>query len=55
MNAPARRTGRHGAQIQDDEILIFDNLMDSKTILLTGNTSTMYALGFLDLLEDGPS
>ena len=29
--------------------------MDSKTVLLTGNTSTMYAVGFLDLLKDGPT
>ncbi len=37
------------------KICIWDNLMDSKTILLTGNTSTMYAVGFLDLLKDGPT
>lgn len=36
------------------KIGIWDNLMDSKTILLTGNTSTMYAVGFLDLAKDGP-
>ena len=37
------------------KICIWDNLMDSKTLLLTGNTSTMYAVGFLDLLKDGPT
>ncbi len=37
-----------------NEICIWDSLMDSKTILLTGNTSTMYAVGFLDLAKDGP-
>ena len=37
-----------------NKICIWDSLMDSKTILLTGNTSTMYAVGFLDLLKDGP-
>lgn len=37
-----------------NEICIWDNLMDSKTLLLTGNTSTMYAYGFLDLAKDGP-
>ena len=36
------------------KICIWDNLMDSKSLLLTGNTSTMYAVGFLDLLKDGP-
>ena len=38
-----------------NKIAIWDNLMDSKTILLTGNTSTMYAVGFLDLAKDGPT
>ena len=38
-----------------NKICIWDNLMDSKTILLTGNTSTMYAVGFLDLFKDGPT
>ena len=37
------------------KIAIWDNLMDSKTILLTGNTSTMYAVGFLNLAKDGPT
>mgnify|MGYP000491219860 FL=1 len=37
------------------KICIWDNLMDSTTLLLTGNTSTMYAVGFLDLLKDGPT
>jgi hypothetical protein len=38
-----------------NKIAIWDNLMDSKTLLLTGNTSTMYAVGFLDLDKDGPT
>lgn len=38
-----------------NKIAIWDNLMDSKTLLLTGNTSTMYAVGFLDLGKDGPT
>jgi hypothetical protein len=29
--------------------------MDSKSLFLTGNTSTMYAVGFLDLKKDGPT
>ena len=37
------------------KIAIWDNLMDSKSLLLTGNTSTMYAVGFLDLAKDGPT
>lgn len=38
-----------------NKICIWDNLMDSKSLLLTGNTSTMYAVGFMDLLKDGPT
>ena len=38
-----------------NQICIFDELMDSKSLVLTGNTSTMYALGFLDLKKDGPT
>jgi hypothetical protein len=37
------------------KIAIWDILMDSKTLLLTGNTSTMYAVGFLALDKDGPT
>jgi hypothetical protein len=38
-----------------NKICIWDSLMDSKSHVLTGNTSTMYAVGFLDLLKDGPT
>ena len=38
-----------------NQICIFDTLMDSTSLVLTGNTSTMYALGFLDLEKDGPT
>ena len=38
-----------------NKICIWDSLMDSKSLLLTGNTSTMYAVGFLDLDRDGPT
>jgi len=41
--------------VASNQICIWDTLMDSKTILLTGNTSTMYAVGFLDLAKDGPT
>ncbi len=37
------------------KICIWDTLMDSTTVLLTGNTSTMYAVGFLELDKDGPT
>jgi len=54
MNALREGQAAMGAD-SSNKIVIYDNLMDSKTILLTGNTSTMYALGFLDLLKDGPT
>jgi len=38
-----------------NKVCIFDTLMDSKSLVLTGNTSTMYAIGFLDLKNDGPT
>ena len=38
-----------------NKICIWNKLMDSTTLLLTGNTSTMYAVGFLDLDTDGPT
>ncbi|MHC4743211.1 MAG: DUF1254 domain-containing protein, partial [Planctomycetota bacterium] len=36
-----------------NQIPICDKLMDSKPLFLTGNTSTVYALPFLDLKKDG--
>jgi len=38
-----------------NEILLFDGLMDSKSLFLTGNTDTIYAIGLLDLERDGPT
>ena len=38
-----------------NQVPIFDNLMDSKPIFLTGNTSTVYAVPFLNLKKDGPT
>ena len=37
------------------QIIIWENLMDAKTILLTANTETVYALGHLNLKDDGPT
>jgi hypothetical protein len=38
-----------------NQVVIFDQLMDSKPLFLTGNTDTVYATVFLDLQEDGPT
>ncbi|MCJ8293032.1 MAG: DUF1254 domain-containing protein [Colwellia sp.] len=36
-----------------NEVLVFDNLMDSSPLFLTGNTDTVYACAMLDLEKDG--
>ncbi len=38
-----------------NQVIIFDELMDSNPLFLTGNTSTVYASTFLDLKNDGPT
>ena len=37
-----------------NQVVITENLMDSKPLFLTANTSTLYATPFLDLKETGP-
>lgn len=41
--------------VECHQVLIFDRLMDSNSLYLTGNTSTMYVLPNLDLKRDGPT
>ncbi len=38
-----------------NQALIFDRLMDSNPLYLTGNTDTVYCMMFLDLEKDGPT
>ena len=38
---------------KSNEVLVFDNLMDSNPLFLTGNTDTVYACAMLDLEKDG--
>jgi hypothetical protein len=38
-----------------NQVLIFDQLMDSNPLFLTGNTDTVYVSVFLDLKKDGPT
>ena len=50
------REGNRGIGVKkSNQIAIFDKLMDSKSLYLTANTSTMYAWSFLDLNADGPT
>lgn len=37
------------------KVVIFDKLMDSAPLFLTGNTDTVYAVSFLNLRNDGPT
>ncbi len=56
MSMATLREGQASAGADaSNKICIFDTLMDSTSLVLTGNTSTMYALGFLDLKNDGPT
>jgi len=41
--------------VEANEVMIFDNLMDPKSLFLTGNSSTVYAIPDLDLKRDGPT
>ena len=40
---------------KSNQCIIFDQLLDSAPLLLTGNTDTVYLMGFLDLQNDGPT
>lgn len=55
-NFEAGRAG-HIALGQDkaNQAIIFDGLMDSKSLFLTGNAGTVYFTTFLDLERDGPT
>ena len=49
----AIRKGYLDQGIEDNRILIFSELMDSRSVFLTANADTIYFWGFLDL-SDGP-
>jgi len=40
---------------ETNHVMITDTLLDSEGLFLTGNTDTVYASAFLNLLEDGPT
>jgi hypothetical protein len=46
---------RSQGAVECHQVLLFDKLMDSKSLYLTGNTSTMYVIPNLDLERDGPT
>ena len=41
--------------VEAHQVVIFDKLMDSKSLFLTANTSTLYVFPDLDLKRDGPT
>ena len=51
--AAAKRAHIGIGQKKSNHIVIFDQLMDSNSLFLTGNTDTVYITTFLDLKKEG--
>jgi hypothetical protein len=49
----AVRNGLLSVGVKDNEVIVFSRLMDSKSLFLTANADTVYAIGVLDL-SNGP-
>ncbi len=49
VNLAARHGGIAAAGVEDDEVLVFSELVDARSLILTANADTVYAMGFLDL------
>lgn len=50
------RKGLDGAGAQGaNKVAVFEGLMDSQTLVVTANTSTLYAYTYTDLAKDGPT
>jgi hypothetical protein len=47
------RKGLQSAGVKDNGVIVFSDLMDSKSLFLTANADTVYAIGVLDLTK-GP-
>jgi hypothetical protein len=47
------RKGLQSVGVKDNEVIVFSDLMDSKSLFLTANADTIYAIGVLDLTK-GP-
>ena len=44
-----------GKTQQPQKVAVWENLLDAKTLMLTGNSEVVYAFTFLDLHRDGPT
>ncbi len=53
VNFQAIHKGLLDAGVKDNEVILFSELMDAKTVMLVANSDTVYDFGFLDLTE-GP-
>lgn len=40
---------------KSNQVALFEDLLNANALFLTGNTSTVYSVSFLDLKEDGPT
>ncbi len=49
----ALRKGMEGIGVKENEVLVFSELMDAKSLFLTANADTIYVMGYLDLSK-GP-
>ncbi len=49
----SRRGIRDFGAKRSNQVVIWESLMDAKTLVLTANTETVYGMGFLDLKGDG--
>ena len=49
----AMREGLKSVGVNNQTVVLFESLMDSKSLFLTPNTETVYMIGWLDL-KDGP-
>ena len=49
----AIRNGFHEVGVEDNQVLLFSELMGSESVFLTANADTVYYLGFIDL-SSGP-
>ena len=53
VSVQAYRKSLVDAGMKDNEVLVFSDFMDSKSLILTGNADTVYVMGILDLTK-GP-
>jgi len=53
VSTHALRQGLLSVGVKDNEVIVFSELMDAKSLFLTANADTVYAIGVLDLTK-GP-